>query len=68
MGSFRLSGREHLVFSGVSLVGASDSQSHQIQSEFSEKTAVKFGVLSDRLIDAYIQTGEPLFVLLGFHS
>ncbi len=49
-----LSGREHEVFTGVTIVrGAS------VFSEF-ERTLVRFRELSEREIEAYIKTGEPM--------
>jgi len=49
-----LSGREHEVFTGVTII-----QGGSVFSEF-EKTLVRFREISKREIDAYIQTGEPM--------
>lgn len=49
-----LSGREHTVYTGVAIV------SPKGDTVFSEATAVRFIPLTDREIDAYIATGEPM--------
>ena len=49
-----LSGREHEVFTGVTII-----QGGSVFSEF-EKTLVRFRTISEREIEAYIQTGEPM--------
>lgn len=51
-----LSGKKHYIITGVAIV---DSGSGKIAS-FYEKTFVKFAKLSQKTIDAYIKTGEPL--------
>jgi len=48
-----LSGREHSVFTGVTVIKGSKEKS------FFARTNVKFYELSDEEIDAYIKTGEP---------
>ena len=50
----RLSGREHFVCTGVALIRGSRKLVR------SEKTAVRFRVLSDDRILRYVATGEPL--------
>ena len=50
----QLSGREHIVHTGVALL------SRQRERVFSEQTAVKFIELSDEEIFAYIETGDPM--------
>lgn len=49
-----LSGRTHRVYTGVTVIRGNQTES------FAERTDVKFRVLNDREIDAYIKTGEPL--------
>lgn len=51
-----LSGQEHSVFSGFTII---DTKSKKIISEAVE-AKIKFKDLSDTEIDAYIETGEPL--------
>lgn len=51
-----LSGREHQVWTGVSLI----RQSSQTHISFAECTEVQFAALSDHEIDAYVATGSPL--------
>lgn len=51
-----LSGREHQVWTGVSLI----RQASQTHISFAECTEVKFAALSDHEIDAYVATGSPL--------
>jgi len=54
----RLSGKTHLVHTGVSLVRkmASGIEQHC----FHEQTHVTFGELKDEVITAYVESGEPL--------
>lgn len=52
----RLSGKEHTVLSGVSVI---NTKTGEYLSDF-ESTRVKMKKLSSREIDAYIATGEPL--------
>lgn len=49
-----LSGRSHLVLTGVTVIGPKGTETH------CEETEVFFRVLSFREIDAYIATGEPM--------
>lgn len=49
-----LSGREHEVYSGVTVMRGSE-----IRTAY-ERTRVRFRQLTDREIDAYIATGEPM--------
>ncbi len=49
----QLSGREHIVYTGVAIVSADES------TTFYEKTKVEFWELSDEEIDSYIKSGEP---------
>ena len=49
-----LSGREHLVYTGVAVI------SPRGERVFSEETAVRFIELSDGDILAYVETGEPM--------
>ncbi len=62
-----LSGREHIVMTGICLVGDGAAV------EDVEKTTVRFVPLSDRDIEEYIATGEPLdkagaYAIQGFAS
>lgn len=52
----RLSGRTHTVVSGVAVVDAATGRSEAAY----ETTQVTFLPLSDRVIDRYVATGEPL--------
>ncbi|KAI0217810.1 putative bifunctional dTTP/UTP pyrophosphatase/methyltransferase protein [Lamellibrachia satsuma] len=64
----RFSGRTHTVYTGVVLVtpatddlkGASDDTDRFHVNAFHEATDVKFGILSDEIIKAYIATGESM--------
>lgn len=51
----RLSGRDHLVITGIALVDAGKG----VQKTAYETTRVFFAFLSDDEINAYIRTGEP---------
>lgn len=51
----RLSGRRHQVLSGVAI-----SRGDQVLRRFVSKTDVEFRDLSDREIEQYVATGEPL--------
>ncbi len=50
-----LSGREHLVITGIALI---DTSAGRTSTGF-ETTKVRFAPLSDREIEAYIESGEP---------
>ena len=50
----KLSGREHLVFTGVTVM-----QGDKVFTEY-ERTAVRFRALTESEIYAYIETGEPM--------
>ena len=54
----RLSGRSHTVVTG--LVLAIDRGGERVLSSVTERTMVTFAELSDRDIDWYVDTGEPL--------
>jgi septum formation protein len=54
-----LSGRSHMVYSGVTLVKKTKESSLQWHS-FYEGSEVRMAELSDEVIKAYIETGEPL--------
>eukprot|EP00617_Octactis_speculum_P005666 CAMPEP_0185781134 /NCGR_PEP_ID=MMETSP1174-20130828/101312_1 /TAXON_ID=35687 /ORGANISM="Dictyocha speculum, Strain CCMP1381" /LENGTH=229 /DNA_ID=CAMNT_0028470997 /DNA_START=133 /DNA_END=822 /DNA_ORIENTATION=+ len=60
----RLSGRSHLVHSGVGIVtcfGEMDAGAvSREEVTFHETTKVFFGTLSDEEIEAYVKSGEPL--------
>ena len=49
-----LSGRSHFVLTGVTVMGPKGTQTH------CEKTQVTFRTLSEKEIDAYIATSEPM--------
>lgn len=49
----QLSGREHIVYTGVAIVSVEES------TTFYEETKVQFWELSDEEIDNYIKSGEP---------
>lgn len=49
-----LSGREHSVFTGVTVIRGGETRSH------AERTEVFFRTLTDEEIDRYIATGEPM--------
>ena len=49
-----LSGREHYVYTGVAIL------SKESRIRFTTVTKVEFFPLSDREIDSYIATGEPM--------
>jgi len=55
----RLSGRTHLVHSGVGMFSAAGGIEAPVMS-FSETTRVLFGALSEADIDAYVASGEPM--------
>jgi len=55
---YRLSGRTHLVHTGVSLVKKSMNETKL--HCFHEQSEVTFGDLNDEVITAYVESGEPL--------
>lgn len=55
--NFRLSGKPHVVYSGVAL-----KMGEKI-IKFTESTKVYIGDMSDEEIKAYVETGEPMWVL-----
>jgi septum formation protein len=52
---YKLSGREHLVITGIALI---DTASGRAMTGY-ETTKVRFASLSDKEIEAYIESGEP---------
>ncbi len=54
----RLSGREHLVFTGVTI--ASNEESGEVIDTFAECTRVEMYDNSPELISWYVDTGEPM--------
>ncbi|XP_036167015.1 probable bifunctional dTTP/UTP pyrophosphatase/methyltransferase protein [Myotis myotis] len=58
----RLNGKEHSVFTGVTIIQCScrDSRLDMEISEFHEETLVKFSQLSEELLWDYIHSGEPM--------
>lgn len=55
----RLSGRQHCVYTGVTLILVKDGTFHLIES-FSEETLVKVYPMNKEEITNYIQTGDPM--------
>jgi len=57
-----LSGKDHKVFSGVTLIQGDLAKAIKDSSitQFYEETLVSFGELTDDVIHGYIQTGEPM--------
>ena len=57
-----LSGREHQVHSGVSVIWYRQNGDEEQTSskKFSEGTSVKFADLADKVIEGYVATGEPM--------
>ncbi|XP_068719235.1 dTTP/UTP pyrophosphatase-like isoform X3 [Montipora capricornis] len=57
-----LSGKNHKVFSGVTLVQGDLSKAGEDSNivQFYEETLVSFGHLTDDVIHGYIKTGEPM--------
>ncbi|KAJ7327748.1 hypothetical protein OS493_026626 [Desmophyllum pertusum] len=57
-----LSGKDHAVFSGVTLVQSDGTEGTKDPAitQFYEETLVSFGDLTDNVIHAYIATGEPM--------
>uniref|UniRef100_A0A914D4C9 Maf-like protein n=1 Tax=Acrobeloides nanus TaxID=290746 RepID=A0A914D4C9_9BILA len=51
----QLNNREHSVYTGVTLVDSSLRS-----TQFHEKTHVVFGNISDEVLHAYVETGEPI--------
>ncbi|ETO22559.1 hypothetical protein RFI_14632 [Reticulomyxa filosa] len=57
----QLSGSTHYVTSGVALIRPNDdSLEHPIVETFSQQTQVVFAPLTTQLIDAYVETMEPM--------
>jgi septum formation protein len=54
-----LSSREHFVYTGLSVV-RKDISKRLMRLTGYERTLVRFGPLTDEIIDAYVETGEPL--------
>ena len=55
-----LSGRSHLVCTGVALIKVSESGEMQPPVQTAISTRVTFRPLSDAMIAAYVATGEPM--------
>lgn len=51
----KLSGREHFVITGMALIDTSNGR----KSTVHETTRVRFSSMSDREIEAYVESGEP---------
>lgn len=56
----KLSGEQHTVYTGVSLLVTDDQSSVKKSIEFSVVTKVHFSTLEQSEIDAYIKTGSPM--------
>lgn len=56
-----LSGKTHSVITAVVLMIPAGGSSH-LTIPFSEETFVKFSELSPQVIEAYVETGTPMFV------
>ncbi|NP_001085814.1 acetylserotonin O-methyltransferase like L homeolog [Xenopus laevis] len=59
----RLSGKEHSVFTGVSIVLCNRQKDNQLEMDvfdFYEETKVKFADLSEDLLWEYVHSGEPM--------
>lgn len=54
-----LSGRSHYVFTGLCVVERACGRTGRILNDF-VRTEVRFGTLTDAVIDAYVATGEPM--------
>ena len=57
-----LSGKDHQVYSGVSLIWHRQNGDERITrtKKFHEVTSVKFAELDDAVIKGYVATGEPM--------
>ena len=58
----RLSGKEHVVITGVAIIDTKK----QKRIVYSEETKVTFRKLSKKEIEKYVKTGEPLYVAGGY--
>lgn len=56
---YRLSGESHAVLTGVCIYMLIAGQDPKIVT-FHESTTVKMGLLTQEIINAYVDTGEPL--------
>lgn len=56
----QLSGRNHIVFTGVALYKVDVSQNIVAQHTFFEQTGVTFGMIDEKDIKAYVKTGSPM--------
>lgn len=54
-----LSGRSHYVYTGICVLRRTDGRTVRTDRDY-VRTEVRFGPLSDELIDLYVSTGEPL--------
>ena len=54
-----LSGRSHYVYTGLCVIRRSEGQTAAVLRDY-VRTEVRFGCLTDEVIDAYVATGEPL--------
>ncbi len=57
---YALSGREHLVITGIAVHYKGSLSDQEVQATTSQTTRVRFRGLTDAEIDAYVATGEPM--------
>ncbi len=55
----RLQGRVHQVYTGVTLIGLKGGQ-ERARTSFYEETQVEFASMSEKEIEEYVKTGEPM--------
>jgi len=56
----RLSGRSHEVVTGVALLYRGQAAGAAVEQLFAERTEVEFASLPAALIEAYVESGEPM--------
>jgi septum formation protein len=54
-----LSGRSHYVYTGLCVIERQNRETTGMERDY-VRTEVRFGPLTDELIDGYVATGEPL--------
>lgn len=55
-----MTGKTHSVFTGVCLIGSNPEE----EQLFHVETTVEFGEFPDSFLEAYVKTGEPMYVFL----